>query len=713
MIKMKKMIKKLAAAALAAMLTVGTAYADDGGDLISDTIRININSGIMTINDEQAETTVSSYVDDNGVTMTEFFTLVGALGAEAAEADGVITVSYEDVEMVYTLNSPEAVIAGSKIPMPSAPVRSANGVIMAPLRFVAEALGADVTYDGELGEIVIVSGGGIDEGINFRLLFKYASKSKIGNSEERWRFSKTDNFDMEESYWNGGYEFAMEDIYITLAAEKNTDKINVDQLYAMAQTDVRGSYSYYRDMRVMYDKGKSEHNGVPYAYVKYRMVDSIEEYYGYVTDEYVYYITIERGFESFAGAKDNPDVSAFLESLEFDYTGGDEENTVDLADINPISDGQEKKEEYTDGNYSWSIKLSGEWTVDEYYGFYNHVTVRCPSSVDAEEENDSFGFLYDSYGVHDACIYITTLSCIDGQSVDAWAESRRKICEQTVNPEKRTVSAVKDAVINGRAAKTFEVSEACGENTDIYRYYYIIDGAYRYELVLYYDKRDGEQAGFLESAEAVVQSFTPGEINRDEVGDALETDSEPDMLRIVSDRDCGDFTMKLPAGWSADEGICGISISDSMYHDGSILEIGSILPQIMPLFVTEMDEKLIMASKTDLSYYDEELNKKLYTPEEYLRKNIAGMLNGSNAYVKVSMEKMPEKAQIMGKEGYMAEISAENVETGKVYIKYYCVPLSDEEAAVVEKIYHENIKNTVYDSAMDKIIESIRLKDAK
>ena len=30
---------------------------------------------------------------------------------------------------------------------------------------------------------------------------------------------------------------------------------------------------------------------------------------------------------------ENTDVTAFLDSLEFDYKGGDEENTVDVAEI--------------------------------------------------------------------------------------------------------------------------------------------------------------------------------------------------------------------------------------------------------------------------------------------------------------------------------------------------------------------------------------------
>lgn len=98
----------------------------------------------------------------------------------------------------------------------SAVTISDNGTVMAPLRFVSESLGADVTYNSESGEIVIVSAGGLDSGVNYKLLFKYTEKEKIGNSKEHWRFTKTDNFDMSESSYGSSYRFSMNDISFTI-----------------------------------------------------------------------------------------------------------------------------------------------------------------------------------------------------------------------------------------------------------------------------------------------------------------------------------------------------------------------------------------------------------------------------------------------------------------------------------------------------------------
>ena len=89
------------------------------------------------------------------------YALVNALGGEITEKDGVYSVTYDDVEIKYTLNSTEVDVAGQTLTMSSAVTISDNGTVMAPLRFVSEALGADVTYNSESGEIVIVSAGGL------------------------------------------------------------------------------------------------------------------------------------------------------------------------------------------------------------------------------------------------------------------------------------------------------------------------------------------------------------------------------------------------------------------------------------------------------------------------------------------------------------------------------------------------------------------------
>jgi len=261
------------------MLSVSGAYAYEE-ELVVATVTVNLAQGAVMLNGELLVTQQAPYVNENGDTMIELSVLVNALGAELNEFEDVYLVTVGETSMVYRLNSAVVEIGGQSIAMNSPVVLSENSVVMVPLRFVSEALGADVTYDGELGEIKIVSSGGIDETANYNLLFKYSGKDKIGNSEEYWRFTKTDNFDMTETYYDGDYEFLMDDIMMSFVVCDKSDGVSLEKLYIQMQ-----EVSQY-DRKVMFDKGKGNHNGTPYVFTKLRTLNVINERYAYETEKY-------------------------------------------------------------------------------------------------------------------------------------------------------------------------------------------------------------------------------------------------------------------------------------------------------------------------------------------------------------------------------------------------------------------------------------------
>ena len=82
------------------------------------------------------------------------------------------------------------------------------------------------------------SAGGLDSGVNYKLLFKYTEKEKIGNSKEHWRFTKTDNFDMSESSYGSSYRFSMNDISFTLRSQKNDGTSSLEQYYLSMQNHI-------------------------------------------------------------------------------------------------------------------------------------------------------------------------------------------------------------------------------------------------------------------------------------------------------------------------------------------------------------------------------------------------------------------------------------------------------------------------------------------
>ena len=138
-----------------AMILSSVSAMADSDSLIVDTVKVNVSSGSVTLNDEEMSVSAAPYVNQNGDTMVDMYALVNVLGGEITEKDGVYSVTYDDVEIKYTLNSTDVEVAGQTLTMSSAVVVSDNGTVMAPLRFVSEALGADVTYNSESGEIVM------------------------------------------------------------------------------------------------------------------------------------------------------------------------------------------------------------------------------------------------------------------------------------------------------------------------------------------------------------------------------------------------------------------------------------------------------------------------------------------------------------------------------------------------------------------------------
>lgn len=703
-----------------AMILSSVSVMAENDSLIVNTVKVNVKSGSTTLNDEEMSVLSTPYVNENGDTMVDMYALVNAIGGEITEKDGIYSVTYEGVEIKYILNSAEVEIAGQTLTMNSAVTVSDNGTVMAPLRFVSEALGADVTYNSESGEIVIVSAGGMDSGVNYKLLFKYTEKEKIGNSKEHWRFTKTDNFDMSKSSYGSSYRFSMNDISFTLRSQKNDGTRSLEQYYISMQKSYSSSYN----RNVMYDKGKGEHNGVEYVYTKHRKLDTVTEAYAYKTDEYFYFITIQRSFENFETAKENTDVTAFLNSLEFDYKGGDEENTVDVADIGFEKQlAGEEKSEYVDGNYRWSIKLNEDWYVDEYYGFYNKVIIDKPTSI---ETDDGYNFRYDydyddmyyddmyyysSYSsVRNPQIAISTFSNPTKQSATDWAKKQRDDYEKSVNSEEYKISEVKETQIGQIKAHYFEVNYPNDENEYVDKTYYMNYGDFRYKINLKYDKREEETEGFKESADAIIKSFVPGEINVNELGDALERDNDIDALNVLNEFNGDIFSINYPCLWNVSETDTGLMLTKNSSDYGSAMLdlISTIMPNLSLMIRATSDEISLRAEKTSLSYYDDKLNKNTYTLEEYMYKNIAGMLNNSNSYLNVSMPNEIEEVTLMGKKGYKADL----VLTGKgddVYYTIYFIPYDNENVITVTKACAESEKNTVYENALNKALNSLKL----
>lgn len=91
-----------------------------------------------------------------GHTFVPFRAIAEALGAEVAwdEPSQTVTLRTADRTVTLRVGQSQGVVNGVETPL-QAPAQMKNGRVFVPLRFVGEALGAEVTWDGERSAVII------------------------------------------------------------------------------------------------------------------------------------------------------------------------------------------------------------------------------------------------------------------------------------------------------------------------------------------------------------------------------------------------------------------------------------------------------------------------------------------------------------------------------------------------------------------------------
>lgn len=705
-------MKKLLIALCFIFVFVLNVYAEEPYDydenLIVTTVRVNIEEGTVTVNGENVEC-ARPYLSENGVTMVAMTAITDAAGAEVKTEGDAVTVAYEETELLYTINSADMSINSQTISMPERIVRLEDGSIMVPMRFFAESLGADVVYDTEKAEAIAEISGGGDSDVNFRMLLKYSSADKIGNSKQKWRFSKPENFDLEDDW--GGYIFYLDDVRMSFTASKNKEKLNIDQIYVMSQPGQ--DYFYYNDFGVLYEKTKGERSGLPYVCYRIRHTDSITEMHIFLSGDYIYTFFVQRVFESFASEKMNSEVEKLLDSFETGYSGGDEDNTVDIS---KGTEKKEKKEEYIDGNLRWSVKLSENWTVNEYYGFFNHVELTRESELNENDDDysDGFSMLDGDYSeederyVPDAVIRISTYSLTEPDGISARIEKCRELLKAENRADLLKMSDIRNASVGEKSAKAFDAEiKYTDDFTQKNEYYYIADGAYCYEIKFTYASDDGEQTGFLETAHGVINSFKPGVIDSEEIGSLLEADDILETDKITKEFDGKLLSLTLPCTWSVREsGDSVMIINRDMGYMGYYGMSGYGLGGYYGY--NDYSDMMITISRESLVNYEDDMTKTVKTLEEYVNKDIARALNLMNKEDCGIPEIEP--AEMFGKKAYKAKLKVKSDENSYRYVNCIYVELDSENIILILQQYSDIYENTYFTQVCDKIIGSIKLK---
>ncbi len=215
------------------MLLTGTAALAEGQqtepetDNVQDSIYLQIGNTNMDIGGEITEIT-APYVTGEGVTLVPLRVISEAFGAEViwSDADKSVTVTYNDLILLLTAGSKAAIVNDHAEELLAAP-EIKDGTMMVPLRFIAEALGAKVSYDEESRGILIM----FAELVESELLHGMHDKAYIGNSYYGWSMMTPKNMTLE--YSDEDYIEFSDDHgnSISIMAERHKLPVDANELY--------------------------------------------------------------------------------------------------------------------------------------------------------------------------------------------------------------------------------------------------------------------------------------------------------------------------------------------------------------------------------------------------------------------------------------------------------------------------------------------------
>lgn len=110
-------------------------------------------------------------------------------------ADKTVTVTHKDAEMKFTIGSDIAILNGKEYTL-AAPIEKVNGLVNLPIRFIAEAIGAQIAWNGETRSIEITTKKEpepiSDYDISTRVPYEYEFELK--NDFEGWEANTNSTF---------------------------------------------------------------------------------------------------------------------------------------------------------------------------------------------------------------------------------------------------------------------------------------------------------------------------------------------------------------------------------------------------------------------------------------------------------------------------------------------------------------------------------------
>lgn len=482
----------------------------DLGDRVE--ISFVIGQSVIVINGNEIEVE-APYVAGDGTTLVPLRVISEAFGAGVVwvEETQEIIIEYPGADIKLTIGSEEAVINEEVAELPVCPALSDEGVTMVPLRFISEAFGATVTFDGETNTVTVVKEGEIEsDTISFS-----TELPRIGDSYHGWSMLTPTSMMMTDRALDGTETiFYDESGYLAVVIEDYGDDYEDEsEIFDEAYDDYK-NYTFSGMTLSRNEKGEDSFGNKTFR-ITGRSKSYTCDMYAVVSGTKVYAVE----YICDVGSTNTVTLTSILESFKLEYAANDEEKeqTYDLSNVD--EDGYRLME-------NEDLKVSFRTPADFSDGFSYYYSSALNELYYSNDDSDY--------------VELTVYSKSDTVSAQAVIEEGQKYAARYMNPNLCTVSEVESYTLTdlGENAYTYSVtSEGLTDGDYVYNEVCFELGSYVYVLKL--SDHSEEQELYTK----LMESFTAKEISEDDLGVVLYEAEEEDEENLVVSNDTWSFEL--------------------------------------------------------------------------------------------------------------------------------------------------------------------------
>ncbi|CAG7643645.1 hypothetical protein PAESOLCIP111_04517 [Paenibacillus solanacearum] len=500
---------------LCAALLPFSAYADEAPAASAVSIQLKLGEDQITIN-EQSVAVEKPYVSE-GATLVPLRVITSAFGAALSWDSETQTVGLKRGTTTITIQigSKTATVNGKSQPLEAAAELS-NGTTMVPLRFIAEAFGAKVTFDEQTASVSITGAqsaassdlAGIDSDLG---------KTHIGNSFHGWSMKYPAGLIKDFQSFTEDY-VSFEDANGEFTLDVSVDS---DMAEGLSQDALLGLLADQADETIL-EKNYVTEGGRSYARIVTKGSGEMYEYRAYQNGDKVYYLylTINKA-DNYKNPVKYSAYKDLLDSFKTSFAAND----PSVKDLSMVKEGLRT---YTDETYGFSLKLPADWKKGSSRG-------ETITFTDAKGKN-SIGF------------HVTSKKT--GETVQTWADRTHKMFVDLWVPEYRKSEPERKLTVDGTEAlarRTHNTFDSKG--WDATENVYMIKGDYKYFMYFQFEKQDTLSESFIQSTLASISIGKPS-ASIGTIKDGSES-YDRSLTSVVKNKNYN-YSISIPTYWKAE-----------------------------------------------------------------------------------------------------------------------------------------------------------------